>query len=359
MAHINCREICELGDVDGICLICGSAKTAHGKVWEGPVCKMFIDDMNLTGEMDLSDDIKKHKYDIWNYNSNKDTTSPHDIDEKLMEIYWSKGIKNKYGVGVSVKLIKRGCDVCMGKLENIWKHFNEGPWSMIVGFYELKTIDDVECLCIDEVYYLPFLRGKVDRDLFFGKVDDNWPDKLIELEKKVKEAKTYKGGEKGVKGLTNDSIDFIRFVDLTHNQKTHRLNGGTNQYSTLDEIRIKAKDCQEEINRLLHELSPDKETPVDTAVKLSKGNARVQGRVSYTKFSRLVKNLGEEITDEPIVIDNGLLDPIKKIDLQGGGEHHVETPTKHPEKCGGNRRTKKQKKKQKKTTKKRVRKKKN
>ena len=352
MADINCREICGKGEVGGVCLICGLAKTAHGKVWEGPVCKMFIDDMNLTGEMNLSEDRKKEIYETWKDKSEKDNTAPHDIDEKLMGIDWSEKIKNKYGAGVSVKLIKKGCDVCMGKLETIWSHFNEGQWSMVVGFYEIKKINGVQCLCINNVYYIPFLRTIEDRKLFFGDVGEDWLDKLKELEQKVKEAKTYKGGRGGVAGLTDDRLPFKPFAKLTHDQKIHRLRGVLPDASD-DVLKEKAASYQEEINRLLQELSPDKNSPVQTAVKLSSGNARVQGRVSYNNFNRLVTTIGKNITDELLVINNGLLDPIKKTELEGGGEHRAETPAKYV-KASGNRKTKKQKKTRKKITKKRV-----
>jgi len=122
MDQVNCNVICETGDLQQVCLTCNMAKTAHGKAWEGPVCKMFIDDIGYGED-------KEALFANWETNSRLDATAPHDISEELMGIEWSQEIKDKYGDGLSVKLIKKGCEVCMGKIERIWNHFEEGQFS--------------------------------------------------------------------------------------------------------------------------------------------------------------------------------------------------------------------------------------
>ena len=62
---INCREICETGELDKVCLECEIGKTAHGKAWEKPVCKMFLD------ELGYSDEDKNQIYKTWLYKSLK------------------------------------------------------------------------------------------------------------------------------------------------------------------------------------------------------------------------------------------------------------------------------------------------
>ena len=49
-----------------------------------------------------------------------------------------KVIYQHFMVGVSVKLINIGCDVCMAKAERIFNHFKQ-PWLKVVGFYELQN----------------------------------------------------------------------------------------------------------------------------------------------------------------------------------------------------------------------------
>jgi hypothetical protein len=345
MSDVNCREICELGSVEQVCETCSLAKTAHGKVWENPVCRAVLNDFGFDTD---STDFNLH-YNEWLENSAIDTTAPHDIAENLMPGWsWDDGrtldgrkIKEKYGEGISVKLIKKGCDVCIGKLSRIWDHFNDGPWSMIVGFYKEKKINGVKCLCIDQVYYVPFLRGRTDRDLFFGDVDNNWKNNLELLESKVKEAWSYKGGKKGVRGLLDDSIPMISFDSLTPGKKEWRRRGGTDRNSTPEAIREACIKCAEDIAELRGSLRVSNDIPSQTAVKLSGGNARVQGKISYKNFLRLVEELGENITNEEAIQNNEVLSPIKKMNLsgeskEGGGS--VKKRTKKRRKGGGRKR---------------------
>lgn len=374
MSNVNCREVCELGNVEQVCETCSLAKTAHGKVWEKPVCRAVLNDFGFATD---STDFNLH-YNEWLENSAIDTTAPHDIAENLMPGWsWDDGItldgtpiKEKYGEGISVKLIKKGCDVCIGKLSRIWDHFTEGPWSMIVGFYDERVVNGVKCLCIDQVYYLPFINPEIDKELFFGEgVEDDWKEKLELLEYKVKEAWSYKGGDKGVAGLTKDSLPMVPFNDprLTKTKKGWRKRGGTDGNSSDDLIKAACIKCSEDIRELLNSLVVSEETPSQVAVKLSKGNSRVQGRVSYTNFKNLVEHLGANITDEEMVTNNGVLSPIKKMNLSQGESKEGEpaAPSKSRKtKRGGRRynksRTRKRKSKRKKSckrrTKKRVRK---
>jgi len=300
-----------MDNVMGVCLVCGKDKTQHGKIWEQPVCNMFIDELGYSGK------DKQRIFDIWRKNSEKDTTAEHDIDDTLMRGSWTKAPRGfemlkKYGDGISVKLIKHGCDVCMGKLDRIFKHF-ERPWSMIVGFYEEKEINGVSCLCIEEVYFLPFINPKKNRIDFFGEVDDNWTETYDMLEKTVKEARSYKGGKNGVSGLINNEIPFKPFEDLPPQQQTDRKNGGTDKGSSPKEIKQACLECYKKLKVLQHKVSSSPETPAQTAIKISSSNARVQGRVSYSQFIKLVEKLGTKITHTKPVIQNNLIEPIKKM----------------------------------------------
>ena len=352
---INCNVICEEGDIEQFCMVCNMAKTSHGKAWEKPACKMFLDDIGYVGT------DKETLFSDWEINSALDHTAPHDISEDLLGVEWNGScldgtqIKEKYGNGISVKLMKKGCDVCMGKIERIWNHFGDGPWSMIVGFYEKRKInidgENVECLCIDKVYYIPFLRGLVDRELVFGNVE-NWPETLAVLEKKVFEAATYKGGKSGVGGLIDPTLPIKQFHTLTTLYKKRRLSGPCTEESTKEEVLAASIQCHADIMQLKHDLCPrpEKQTIV-AGIKLDHKQARTQGRISYGKFLKLVNKIGREITDEQIVIDNGLLHPIKKMNDQEGetkqGGGFVRKKTKKT------RKRKKTNKKRKKTKKKR------
>ena len=59
---------------------------------------------------------------------------------------------------------------------------------------------------------------------------------------------------------------------------------------------------------------------VKPAIKMSKSQVRTQGRISYKLFLELVEAIGRDITDEEIVMENGLLHPIKKMTIQNSGE---------------------------------------
>jgi len=319
---INCNVICDTGDIEQVCMVCNMAKTSHGKAWENPACKMFLDDIGYNGA------DKETLFSDWKINSALDNTAPHDISEELLGIEWNglcldgTPIREKYGNGVSVKLIKKGCDVCMGKIERIWDHFGDGPWSMIVGFYEMKKVniggENIQCLCIDKVYYIPFLRGLVDRELVFGNVE-NWPEKLAVLEKKVFEAWTYKGGKSGVGGLINDELPIKPFHTLTSLYKKRRLLGPCTAESTEEEVLAASIQCHADIMQLKHDLCPrPEEQTIVAGIKLDHSQARTQGRISYSNFLRLANEIGREITNEQIVIDNGLLYPIKKMKEQEG-----------------------------------------
>ena len=227
MSNINCPIVCNrAGNDNESCQICSlREKTGHGKLWESPVCKYILTDFNF---IPGSDEFKSI-YNTWLRNSNIDTTSPHDIDAKLMGISWDglvtksgQSVKEKYGDGISIKLIKKSCDICMGKLSRIWEHFDQGPWSMIVGFYSEKMIEEVKCLCIESVYYIPFVNQQEGKKAFFGDVPHDFPEKLQNLEYKVKEAWSYKKGEGGLNGLSDDDKEIIPFGNLTKTQKDWR-----------------------------------------------------------------------------------------------------------------------------------------
>lgn len=307
---INCREICETGDVDKVCLECAMDKTAHGKAWEKPVCKMFLDKLGYSGA--LKNDI----YKTWRVNSEKDTTAEHDIDDRLLDGAWSKApneakVSELYGQGVSVKLIHIDCDVCMAKAARIFNHFKE-PWSMVVGFYELQEINSEQCLCIKKVYLLPFQDPINNRKRIFGDVKDDWGSNLELLENKVLEAKTYKKGSNGVSGLIDDSIPIVDFSKLTKDQKKNRINAGLNKDSSIEDVTKACLECYAKINELKEKLTHSKDTPMQIAVKLSSGNNRVQARIPYKSFITLIDEFGIDITDSKEVLDNDVLGPINK-----------------------------------------------
>ena len=177
------------------------------------------------------------------------------------------------------------------------------------------------CLCIDKVYNVPFLGGLMDRELVFGNIE-KWVEKMALLEKKVFEAKSYKNGDKGVSGLINPDIPLTPFNKLTGLYQDRRLSGPTTPESSDEEILQAARDCHKEITEIKASLmGPNPETLiVKPAIKMSKTQARTQGRISYDLFLELVETIGRDITDEEIVIRNGLLHPIKKMNIQSSGE---------------------------------------
>ena len=350
MSDINCSDVCNRGNDSNSCQICSlREKTGHGKLWESPVCKYILTDFGFIPGSEEFNSI----YNTWLRNSNIDTTSPHDIDAKLMGISWEgratksgQPVKEKYGDGISIKLIKKGCDICMGKLSRIWEHFDQGPWSMIVGFYSEKKIEGVKCLCIESVYYIPFVNQQEGKKAFFGDVPHDFPEKLQNLEYKVKEAWSYKKGKEGVKGLSNDNIEIVPFESLTEKQKDWRRRGSTDNNSSIQDIKDACTRCMQTILSLQEELQPSKLTPSKVAVKISSGNSRVQGRVLYKNFLRLAQVIGSNITDNEDINENNVLLPIKKMNI-GSGES----------KSGGRkRRTKKRKTKKRKSKKRKTKK---
>ena len=111
-------------------------------------------------------------------------------------------------------------------------------------------INSEQCLCIKNVYLLPFQDPINNRKRIFGDVGDDWGSNLELLEKYVMEAKTYKKGEKGVSGLKNDSIPIVDFSKLTKEQKKIRISVGLNKDSSLEDVKKACYDCSYNITRL-------------------------------------------------------------------------------------------------------------
>ena len=341
------REICieacsERGQEFEECLVCSeTGKTQHGVIWEKPVCKYVIDEMIAASAEEaggaeapsISPEQKEAILRKWVINSEGNPTAVHDISPALMGTDWPEETENKFGHGISVKLIQKGCQICMGDLGRIFENFTS-PWSMIVGFYSVKMVDGVRCLCVDKVYFVPLKpENRVD---FFGEVGEEWSDDLELSRRMVKIAKTYKNGDGGMGGLIKIEYPFSHLGDENFVKKKSwqalRMQGvelfpppseleeGA-QLSTLRRalteeellqcgayLTYAARKCKEEIERLVSSLQPaDGGGVVKTPVKLSKGNCRIQGAITKKKFLDLVERIGEDITEE-----SGLTGPILK-----------------------------------------------
>jgi hypothetical protein len=193
-----CFEICDNTAVSAnqICEKCpNNGKGAHGIAWERPVCKMIIKEIK-----EAQSDIKDYPlFFEWVKNTDRETTAIHDITPELMGLtHWPEAIVKKYGHGVSVKLMKIGCEICCADMKRIYNNFTDN-WSQIIGLYEIKNVEGIKCYCIKKVFFLRFRNGVTDRRLMFGAAEEGDFSDLAQALKTAK--KNHPGEPRGSGGI--------------------------------------------------------------------------------------------------------------------------------------------------------------
>lgn len=270
----NCKIICSEGEEEySTCAVCPKkGKTQHGKLWESPVCKYIINDIISMSDITLDKDTL---FNTWKYNSDIDTTAIHDISPELLGMEWNKKIIAKYGSGVSIKLTKNKCDVCMGDIGRIYNNFKE-PWSIVAGFYTEQNIGSIKCKCVTKVYFLN--AQSFNKAHFFGEEEGSgeitWLEHFENLKHLVKKAKGYSGGSGGLRALKKmEDAD----PDVTPDTSIHR------------EITT-------------HPLTQkNTDQIVKVRIKLDSTNSRVQGAITSSSFNKFAEKFGENISEPQLL----------------------------------------------------------
>ena len=260
----HCFEICANTTIstDQTCEACPHrGKGAHGLAWEIPVCKMIISEIKKAQpETDV-----RSLLPVWRKNTAHETTAIHDITPELMGVeQWPSSIMEKYGHGVSVKLMKIGCEICCADMQRIYKNFTDN-WSQIVGLYEIKNVNGVKCYCIQKVFLLRFKDGDKDRRLMFGTAEVEDFSDLTQALKKAKE--NHPANPRGSGGLRT-ALDGDRqdVLDKKDALGEHLKDGGFRGYPT-----------------------PKSKTPIlRIRPKIDRAQARLQCAYNYPLFLQLI-----------------------------------------------------------------------
>jgi len=169
----SCFSICEQVNAgtntenlaDSVCQECTSERQGHGKAFETEVVKMVGRDIaNVQGNgqpQAAATTLTKH-------NQNSRHTDNHDFEFSRVDVHGSAIPQPKYhnSDGISIKMIKEGCSVCMGDAVRISENFAT-PWSILVAFYvDIITDEGVKCKCIKQAFLLNL--DPVNRPYFFG-----------------------------------------------------------------------------------------------------------------------------------------------------------------------------------------------
>jgi len=254
----SCFETCAQDTAnitESTCIACTLERQGHGKAFESAVIKMIGRDI---ANDQYSGKSPKIKADIVNAIFKKCTddktklshTANHDF--AFSHVGFVPPSPKYSGDGISIKMIKDGCSVCMGDAVRIFENF-ETSWSILVAFYVDKTKDGIKCKCIKKVVLLNL--EPVNKSLFFG----NCP--LDDL-----------------KSLKN----FISVpVDRSSEASLNKLRGEVKLMKVESEKKIKTveADC--------------KAGYLSLAPKISRGNQRLQCAISSTNFKKLLKELSD------------------------------------------------------------------
>ena len=178
MAQANlhsCYDLCEAADAgtlvgnlaDTVCQECTTERQGHGKAFETEVVKMIGTDIENAGGQAMATTLAQH-------NANSGHTDNHDFEFSRVghARAAADGLAAKYHLsdGISIKMIKEGCQVCMGDAVRISQNFAT-PWSILVAFYiDIEMPDGRKCKCIKRAYLLNLTPA--DRVHFFGNVTD-------------------------------------------------------------------------------------------------------------------------------------------------------------------------------------------
>ena len=250
-ADHSCFEACEKDTSaleDKVCLECTSERQGHGKTFEKAVVKMIGRDVATVGGQSADITLTKH-IDKSKQNDN------HDFEFSRVDIIDADIPRPKYNSdGISIKMIKEGCSVCMGKAVSISNNF-EVPWSILVAFYVDVIKEGIKCKCIKQVFLL-HLEPK-DRPLFFG---DCSPSEISDLDK-----------------VMHDYIVVTSAEDVNV------------QKESLENLRNIVKP----IKVILENKIKDGRGYVSIAQKISTTNKRLQCAFAMTKFNSLLEKLRE------------------------------------------------------------------
>jgi len=249
-ADHSCFKACEQDTSaleDKVCLECTSERQGHGKTFEKAVVKMIGRDIAKVGGQSADITLTKH-IDKSKQNDN------HDFEFSRVDIIDADIPRPKYNSdGISIKMIKEKCGVCMGKAVSISNNF-EVPWSILVAFYvDITTDEDVKCKCIERVVLLHL--EPEDKQLFFGNCST-----------------------REITDLDNVMHDYE--VDRSSKEKTEE---------SLDNLRNIVKP----IKVILEKKIKDGGGYVSIAQKISTTNKRLQCAFAMTKFNSLLEKLRE------------------------------------------------------------------
>lgn len=281
-ADHSCFEACEQTTSaleDKVCIECTSERQGHGKAFETAVVKMIGRDIaNVQGNgltQSAANTLEKH------FKKSKQNDN-HDFEFTRVDIIDDAIPRPKYRAdGISIKMIKERCSVCMGKAVSISDNFDTA-WSILVAFYEDVAKEGIKCKCIKRVFLLHL--EPENRQLFFGNCS---PSEITELDKVMHDYTVVTSDEDA--NVQKESLEHLRDI--------------------VKSIKV---DLEEKIK--------DGGGYVSLAQKISTSNKRLQCAFNMTKFNNLLDilgNLGQviEINKEEYP---DLFKPIVPLGSKGG-----------------------------------------
>jgi hypothetical protein len=243
----SCFESCKQDTSaleDNVCIECTSERQGHGKAFETAVVKMIGRDIAKIGGPVAEITLTKH-------NDRSKQNDNHDFEFSRVDIIDGAIPHPKYsGDGISIKMIKNDCTVCMGKAVSISNNF-EVPWSILVAFYVDVIKGGITCKCIKQVFLL-HLKPE-NRSLFFGNCST-----------------------REITDLDNVMHDYE--VDKSSKEKTDE---------SLEDLRNIVKP----IKVILEEKIKEGGGYVSLAQKISKSNKRLQCTINKRPFASLLTKL--------------------------------------------------------------------
>ena len=280
-----CFNICKTGnimpDIDNpVCTQCmGAAKTAHGKAWERPVGHMVA--------MDIAEGVKAKARPLWEkWLHGAGNTDIHDIDfaQHMGLKSVSSAIYDKYGEGVSIKLIKRGGEICMGDFRRIYDNF-DNQWSMVVGFWVGKEKGKQKCRCVYEAYLIKLTTPNVGRALFFGKDEE----KVSSAKSKINKLKVVED----LRALIFKTWEFMGRVRREKIWTKDNKRGGGGGIKVLRQMGRELEDVEEKNTALELDAAMKADIAKINAwggilaprIKLNATNHRLQGAIPFGKFN--------------------------------------------------------------------------
>ena len=262
----SCFETCDQNTAnitESTCIACTLERQGHGKAFEHPVYQMIGRDIannEYSGESpDFKNDIVKQIFEKCTNDKTKlSHTANHDF--AFSHVGFDPPSPKYRGDGISIKMIKDGCSVCMGDAVRIFENF-ETSWSILVAFYVDKTKEGIKCKCIKKVFLLNL--GPENLELFFGTCRR---DGLISLKNHISEFKVETSKE-------DDTVQKNSLQILRDEVKPMKEN--------LEKKYIKPKTVEAGCKAGYLSLAP----------KISSSNQRLQCAINSTNFKKLLNEL--------------------------------------------------------------------